>query len=108
MKNFFIAVVMLLALGVNNSSIYAQSVERSGKTFTQVATSRKSAEPTKTEYTWKDSKGVEYPIYIGKSGACFVIKVSKKTGKEYKQYLPKDVSAQIAKELGIEYKPKEN
>ena len=108
MKKFFIAVVILLALGVNNSSIYAQSVERNGKTFTQVAASNKSSEPTKTEYTWKDSKGVEYPIYIGKSGACFVIKVSKKTGKEYKQYLPKDVSAQIAKELGIEYKPKEN
>ena len=108
MKKFFIAAVMLLALSVNNSSTYAQSVERSGKTFTQVATSKKSSEPTKTEYTWKDSKGVEYPIYIGKSGACFVIKVSKKTGKEYRQYLPKEVSAQIAKELGIEYKPKEN
>lgn len=106
MKKFFIAAVMLLALGVNNSSIYAQSVERSGKTFTQVTTSKKS-EPTKTEYTWKDSKGIEYPIYISKSGACFVIKVSKKTGKEYRQYLPKEVSTQISSELGIEYKPKE-
>ena len=26
--------------------------------------------------------------------------------KEYKQYLPKEVCAEIAKELGIEYKPK--
>lgn len=106
MKKFFIAAVMLLALGVNNSSIYAQSVVKEGKTFTVVSSSNKS-DPTKTEYTWKDSKGVEYPIYIGKSGACFVIKVSKKTGKEYRQYLPKEVSAQIASELGIEYKPKE-
>lgn len=106
MRKFFIASIMMLALGVNNSSIYAQSVERSGKTFTRIITSKKS-EPTKTEYTWKDSKGVEYPIYMNKSGACFVIKVSKKTGKEYKQYLPKEVSAQIASELGIEYKPKE-
>lgn len=103
MKKFFIAAIMLLALGVNNSN--AQSVERSGKTFTQVTTSKKS-EPIKTDYTWKDSKGIEYPIYISKSGACFIIRISKKTGKEYKYYLPKEVSAQIANELGIEYKPK--
>lgn len=100
MKKFFIAAIMLLALGVNNSSIYAQSVERNGKTFTQVTTSKKS-KPTKTEYTWKDSKGVEYPIYISKSGACFVFRTSKKTGKKYKQYLPKEVSTEIARELGI-------
>lgn len=106
MKKFFIVAIMLLALGVNNSSIYAQSVERNGKTFTQVTTSKKS-EPIKTEYTWKDSKGVEYPIYISKSGACFVFRTSKKTGKEYRQYLPKEVSTEIARELGIEYKPKE-
>lgn len=106
MKKFFIAAIMLLALGVNNSSIHAQSVVKEGKTFTVVTSSKKS-EPTKTEYTWKDSKGVEYPIYISKSGSCFVIKVSKRTGKEYRQYLPKEVSAQIASELGIEYKPKE-
>ena len=107
MKKFFIAVVMLLALGVNNSSIYAQDVVKEGKTFSVVTSSKKS-EPIKTEYTWKDSKGVEYPIYISKSGACFVLRISKKTGKEYRQYLPKEVSAQIASELGIEYKPKEN
>lgn len=107
MKKFFIAAIMLLALGVNNSSIYAQSVVKEGKTFTVVSSSRKSSEPTKTEYTWKDSKGIEYPIYISKSGACFIIRISKKTGKEYKYYLPKEVSIQISSELGIEYKPKE-
>jgi hypothetical protein len=107
MKKFFIAAVMLLALGVNNSSIYAQSVVKEGKTFTVVSSSKKS-ESVKTEYIWKDSKGVEYPIYISKSGACFVLRISKKTGKEYRQYLPKEVSAQIASELGIEYKPREN
>lgn len=104
MKKLFIIAAMLLALSVNNSSTYAQSVKREGTTFV-VSSSRKSAEATKTKYTWKVGD-VEYPIYISNSGSCYIIKVSKRTGKEYKQYLSKEVCAEIAKELGIEYKPK--
>lgn len=104
MKKLFIMAAMLLALSVNNSSTYAQSVKREGTTFV-VSSSRKSAESTKTKFTWKVGD-VEYPIYISSTGSCYIIKVSKKTGKEYKQYLPKEVCAEIAKELGIEYKPK--
>ena len=57
-----------------------------------------------TPYTWKDSKGNEYPIYISASGSCYVIKTSKKTGKEYKNYLSKEVSAEICKELNYKSK----
>ena len=81
----------------------AQNVTRTGNTFTIVST--KTSSETKTKFTWKDSKGVEYPIYVGKSGACYIKKVSK-AGKEYKQYLGADVSSQICKELGIKYTPK--
>lgn len=104
MKKLFIMAAMLLALSVNNSSTYAQNVKREGTTFV-VSSSRKSAEPVKTKFTWKVGD-VEYPIYISASGSCYIIKTSKKTGKEYKQYLPKEVCAEIAKELGIEYKPR--
>lgn len=104
MKKLFIAAIMLLALSVNNSSTYAQSVKREGTTFV-VSSSRSKSEPTKTKFTWK-AGDVEYPIYISASGSCYIIKTSKKTGKEYKQYLPKEVCAEIAKELGIEYKPR--
>lgn len=103
MKKLFIMAAMLLAFSVN-SSTYAQSVKREGTTFV-VSSSRKSVEPTKTKFTWKVGD-VEYPIYISASGSCYIIKTSKKTGKEYKQYLPKEVCAEICKELGIEYKPK--
>lgn len=102
MKKLFIMAAMLLAFSVNNT--YAQSVKREGTTFV-VSSSRKSAEATKTKFTWKVGD-VEYPIYISNSGSCYIIKTSKKTGKEYKQYLPKEVCAEIAKELGIEYKPR--
>lgn len=73
-------------------------VEHNGNTFIASSKSSKS-NAQQTQYTWKDSKGNEYPIYISASGSCYVIKTSKKTGKEYKSYLPKEVSAAICKEL---------
>lgn len=29
---------------------------------------------TKTDFTWKDSKGDEYPVYIAHTGSCFIRK----------------------------------
>ena len=53
---------------------------------------------TKTDFTWKDSKGDEYPVYIAHTGSCFVIKTSK-SGEDYRAYLGEEVSGQIRKEL---------
>ena len=53
---------------------------------------------TKTDFTWKDSKGDEYPVYIAHTGSCFVIKTSK-SGEDYRAYLGEEVSEQIRKEL---------
>lgn len=53
---------------------------------------------TKTDFTWKDSKGDEYPVYIAHTGSCFVIKNSK-NGEDYRAYLGEEVSEQIRKEL---------
>ena len=53
---------------------------------------------TKTGFTWKDSKGDEYPVYIAHTGSCFVIKTSK-SGEEYRAYLGEEASEQINKEL---------
>ena len=52
----------------------------------------------KTDFTWKDSKGDEYPVYIAHTGSCFVIKTSK-SGEEYRAYLGEEVSERINKEL---------
>lgn len=75
-------------------------VKRIGDTFKIEQTSTAS-QGKKTKYTWEDKKGKTYPIYITKRGACYILRTSKKTGKEYKYYLPKDVQAQIKQELGI-------
>ena len=104
MKKLLMTTFVVLALG---SSYCYGDVVRSGNTFIQ--TSSKTIikkEAIKTKFTWQDSKGNSYPIYISESGSCFIIKVSKKTNKEYRQYLGKELSMQICKELGLTYKGK--
>ena len=91
-------IALLVALSMSVAS-YA-GVVRHGNTFSVETTSVN--QDTQTQFTWQDKDGNTYPIYITKKGACYVIKVSKKTGKEYKYYLPKDVQEAIRKELNIQ------
>lgn len=95
--------LLVLAMGL---AANAQTYTRSGNTFISSKGERVKAEPTKTKFTWKDSKGKEYPVYISTKGSCFVIKISAKTGKEYKNYLGHEISQQICKELNIKYNGK--
>lgn len=44
-----------------------------------------------TYYTYTDKDGKVYTIYRSKKGSYYIKKVSKKTGKEYRQYLPKEM-----------------
>jgi len=93
MKKLLIAAIMLLSL---NAGVQAQSVVKSGNTFTQVSNKggKSSSKETKTQYTFKDSKGNTYPVYLSSTGKAFIKRVSKKTGKEYKQYMP-EIGKQI-------------
>lgn len=69
--------------------------KREGKTFVQTR-SQDTAKDIATAYTWRDSKGNEYPIFLHtytkgeKAGrtTAYVVRTSAKTGKEYKYYLP--------------------
>lgn len=38
---------------------------------------------------YKDKEGKTYTVYVGARGGKYILKTSKKTGKEYKYYLPK-------------------
>lgn len=94
MKNLILCI--LLSLFCIN--IHAE-VKREGNTFKTEQTARSTGEQAK--YTWEDKEGNKYPIFITKKGACYVLRTSKKTGKEYKYYLPKDIQSQIKQEMGI-------
>ena len=91
MKKLIICISMMLAFGLVSN---AQSVNRQGNNFTQVSNKKSAGKETKTRYTYTDSKGVVYPVYLSSTGKAFIKKVSKKTGKEYKQYVP-EIGKQI-------------
>lgn len=90
-----ILLALVLMAGVRPAA--AQDVKRQGNCFVQQKSSNKASTGTKTKYTFKAKDGKVYPIYLSKNGKAFIIRVSKKTGNEYKQYLP-EVTAQISKE----------
>ena len=77
------------------------NVVRDGDTF-KVEKTTSVNQDTKTKYTWEDREGNKYPIFITKKSACYVLRTSKKTGKEYKYYLPKNIQETIKKELNIQ------
>lgn len=93
MKKLIIAAIMLFSLNVG---VQAQSVVKSGNNFTQVSNKgvKSGGKETKTKYTYTDSKGNVYPVYLSSTGKAFIKRVSKKTGKEYKQYMP-EIGKQI-------------
>ena len=92
MKKIFFCIVMALAITMGAN---AQSVQRNGNNFTQVTTTTKKAgSETKTKYTYTDKNGKVYPVYLSASGKAFIKRVSAKSGKEYKQYLP-EIGKQI-------------
>ena len=85
MKKLFL-IVCLALLG---SVVYAQDVIRKGNTFEQVSKKKQKETYKLTQYTYIASDGVKYPIYISEKGKYFIFRKSAKTGKEYRQYLPK-------------------
>ena len=69
--------------------------KREGKTFVET-NSQVLKGDTITTYIWRDKNGREYPIILHryakgeKAGrtAAYVIRISEKTGKEYRYFLP--------------------
>lgn len=105
MRKFFIAAALVLGM---SSAAAQENFTREGNTYTAVITNRGRnvrANAEQTACTWKDTKGNSYPIWIARTGSCFVIRVSSKTGNEYRQYLGKEISADICRRMGREYKP---
>lgn len=103
MKKLVIMAAMLAA----TMCATAQSITREGNVFTTSgrATMDVRANADSTALRWRDSNGVERAIWIARTGSCFVIKRSQRTGNEYRQYCPRVMSESICKEMGREYKP---
>ena len=108
---YIIRRLIVLCLSVICISIVAnaddnKSFKKEGTTYSSTGGVKSNSSPIATGCTWIDSKGKQYPVYMSISGSCYIIRTSAKTGKKYKQYLKPDVSQDICKSLGKEYKGK--
>lgn len=107
MKKLFIAAALFIAAfsGVNaQDNNKSNNVMREGKSFIAQSSAKGSnGENVKTEYSYTDTDGRTYEIWLSKNGRAYIKRVSAKTNKEYKKYLGEEISRQICKELGREY-----
>jgi hypothetical protein len=83
MKNLFITIALLLFLSINAQENVKYKVI--GKEIIKEKPIKKAPIKTDLTYTIKDTT---YPVYQGTKGGYYILRVSKKTGKEYKMYLP--------------------
>jgi hypothetical protein len=86
-------IITLLALMLININSNAQEFIAPGRTIAK--------HDSTTTYTYKCPEQT-YKVYKSNKGAFYIWKVSKKTNKRYKYYLPKDI--QIA--MGRKYEDK--
>ena len=86
MKKFLIITLLSVLVGV---SAYADNFKA----------------PSKQQVEWTDSttnhtyeiSNVKYDIFKSKNGSFYIWKTSKKTGKKYKYYLPKEIQIKLGR-----------
>lgn len=100
MKKIFVAAIMLLSVVLGAQADQPKvNYTQNGTEFVQEPKAPRASKEVKTGCTWTDSKGEKYDIYMSSKGRCYVYKTSKKTGKTYKYYLPKEIDAQVAAQM---------
>ena len=112
MKKFIVwvmCIILVSVVGCNTAKAQSQDVKKEGKVFIASSSRGTSNADTPTEYTWRDTKGNEYPLYLHKytkgekegKYTVYVIRKSAKTNKEYKYYVPngEQIAEQIMKEM---------
>ena len=74
------------------SRLSAQSVKRQGNTFIEQAdtaqTKTLKGKVYETDYIYVDKEGHAYNVFLSSNGNAFINKISKKSGRKYRKYLP--------------------
>ena len=94
----FAYIIFIFALMFLGAVAFGQNKSTYIKVGKEFRVKVEKVEPVKTGYTFRDKEGKIYDIYQNSKGNYFIVKKSKKTGKEYKASLPKEICAEIAKE----------
>jgi hypothetical protein len=85
-KKFYRPLVIALSFLFLSFIGLSQSVKMDS-TGNYIAVQVQKDSATATGKTFTDSKGIKWPVFISKNGKLFVQRISKNTGKEYRQYL---------------------
>lgn len=83
-KLFFLSVISLLSIGAYSQTVVTTNAQGN---YVAVSTPKVKVEDKDTGKTFTDSKGVVYKVYQTSTGRLYILRKSKRTGKEYKQYL---------------------
>ena len=97
MKKLFVFAMCLLSVCTQAQTNYTIN----GTTYEAQAKSKTSS-AIETGYTYKVG-GKEYPIFLSKNGRAYIMRVSGKTGQEYKHYLGEEISRDLCNKLGVTY-----
>lgn len=88
-------ILLVLAILFGSIAVKAEVIQQ-GNSFIQV-----EAKDVPTSFTYTDKEGRIYPIFKSQKGSFYIVKISKKTGKEYKYYLPKEIQDKIKKQMSM-------
>lgn len=90
MKKYFISALCALAILGASAQAKTQPTPNGKATTEQVTTQPTQGKKVKNngQPTGRTYKG--YPVYKGAKGGLYVIRVSKRTGNEYKQYVKEE------------------
>jgi acyl-coenzyme A thioesterase PaaI-like protein len=84
-------IIFLLALVIASAGSQAQNVtvDASGnfKAFSTKGAVKEKGKPAATGKTYTDKEGNVYPVYQSSGGKYYILRISKKTGNEYRFYL---------------------
>jgi hypothetical protein len=73
------------------NAAHGQTVTRDASgNFSATGRTAQAAHDSTTVFTFTDANGKIFPVYVGSKGSFYVARVSGKTGKFYRQYLPKE------------------
>jgi hypothetical protein len=82
-------VTLILTLFLTSSMAFSQTkvVRDSNGNFITQKAPKKQSEDKQTGQTYTTAKGDSFPVYVSENGKYYVIRTSKESGNQYKQYL---------------------
>lgn len=84
MKKFIIILLLLIGgISAQAQTTFTKDVNGNLVPKTEV----KAKEPAKDTGMKVTIKEIEYPVYQGSKGGYYILRISKKSGKEYKSYI---------------------